>query len=174
MDDGLRGAKAGETAPDPPRSRELLARKILDSAGDVPACWQPLTRPLWSISLLQLYRHLEPDSGGINFTASNLPAGNYNFTARAFGNSGLSATSAMVNVFVLTNAALADAARLPDGRFRFSIIGIAGQTYATESSSNLIQWSAISTNVAPANLFNVTDATSTNILQRFYRARQHL
>ena len=62
--------------------------------------------------------------------------------------------------------------RLPNGQFRFTIQGIAGQTYATEASSNLLNWSAFGTNVAPADSFGITDLTSTNILQRFYRARQ--
>jgi plastocyanin len=107
-----------------------------------------------------------------NFTASNLAAGNYSFSARAFDNGGLSATSSAVNVFVLTNAILTSPVQLPDGRFHFDITGIAGQTYASESSSNLVNWIAFVTNVAPANTFSVTDSTSTNVLRRYYRARQ--
>lgn len=109
-----------------------------------------------------------------SFPANNLAAGNYTFTARAQADGGLSATSAVVNVAVLTNAVLTLPERLPDGQFRLTILGIGGQTYATESSTNLANWSAFATNVAPANSFNVTDATAPNILQRFYRARQDL
>jgi hypothetical protein len=79
----------------------------------------------------------------------------------------------VVNVFVLTNAILASPNVLPNGQFWMTVQGIAGQTYATETSTNLANWLAISTNVAPANAFNVTDTTSTNILQRFYRTRQN-
>lgn len=107
-----------------------------------------------------------------SFTLPNAAAGNYTFTARAQDNGGLSTTSAVINVFVLTNAVLTAPARLPDGKFRFSVQGVAGQTYAAESSTNLTVWSPFATNVAPANLFNITDSTSTNILQRFYRTRQ--
>jgi plastocyanin len=109
-----------------------------------------------------------------NFTASNLAAGNYSFTAQALDNLGASATSAVVNVFVLTNAILSSPTRQADGQFQFTILGIAGQTYATEASTNLLNWSAIGTNVAPADSFSITDATSTNILLRFYRTRQDL
>lgn len=109
-----------------------------------------------------------------NFTLDNAGAGNYALTARAFDNLGAAATSAPVNIFVLANALLTNLARLPDGRSRFTILGIAGQTYATESSTNLLQWSAFATNVAPANSFNVTEVTAPNVLQRFYRARQDL
>ncbi|NOS69581.1 MAG: hypothetical protein HOP33_06595 [Verrucomicrobia bacterium] len=108
------------------------------------------------------------------FTASNLAAGNYAFTARASDNKGSVTTSAVVNVFVLTNAILSSPVRLANGQFKFTLQGISGQTYAAEHSTNLQNWSAFVTNVAPANSFNVTDTTSTNVLLRFYRARQDL
>lgn len=109
-----------------------------------------------------------------NFTLSNVAAGNYRLTARAADNLGALGTSSVVNVSVLTNAFLTAPLRLPNGQFQFTIQGIAGQTYAAESSSNFQTWSAFATNVAPANSFNVTDTTATNILLRFYRARQDL
>ena len=108
-----------------------------------------------------------------NFTLNNVAAGNYSFTAIAKNNFGTASTSSVVPVFVLTNAILSQPSRFPNGQFRLTISGIAGQTYATDASSNLLDWKAIATNVAPANIFNVTDSTSTNILQRFYRARQN-
>lgn len=109
-----------------------------------------------------------------SFTLNNAAAGNYTFTARAQDNSGLAATSVVVNVFVLTNAILTSPTLLPNGQFQLTVQGFAGQIYTTEASTNLANWSAIITNVAPANSFNVTDTTSTNVLQRFYRARQDL
>jgi hypothetical protein len=105
---------------------------------------------------------------------NNLAAGNYSFSAVAADNRGTTTTSAVNNVSVLTNAILSAPTRLPSGQFQFSVLGIAGQTYATEGSANLTNWTSIVTNVAPANTFNVTDFTSTNVLQRYYRARQDL
>lgn len=105
---------------------------------------------------------------------NNLAAGNYAFTARAQDDGGLAATSAVVNVSVLTNAILSDPVRLPGGAFRLTVLGISNQTYAAEFSTNLTSWSAFATNVAPANTFNITDTTATNVLLRFYRARQDL
>ena len=107
-----------------------------------------------------------------NFTTNNLGAGNYSFTAKAFDNLGATTTSVAVNIFVQTNATITSSALLPGGSFQFTLNGIAGQTYAIEASSNLLDWSALFTNVAPADVFNVTDATSTNALRRFYRTRQ--
>ena len=108
------------------------------------------------------------------FTLNNASAGNYAFTARAQDNGGLSATSTVVNVQVLTNALLSVPAFLPNGQSWLSVQGVAGQTYALEASTNLANWAGIITNVAPANAFNVTDTTATNILRRFYRSRQDL
>jgi plastocyanin len=80
----------------------------------------------------------------------------------------------VVSANLPTNSILTEPARSPDGQFRFTIQGVAGQTYTTEVSSNLTDWSAILTNVAPANTFNVTDSTAPGVLLRFYRARQDL
>jgi hypothetical protein len=107
-----------------------------------------------------------------NFTQNNLAAGNYSFTAIAADNLGATATSAPVNIFVLTNATLTAPNMLPNRQFTFTVLGIAGQTYDTEASTDLVNWSAINTNIAPAASFNVTDAMSTNILHRFYRVSQ--
>jgi plastocyanin len=103
---------------------------------------------------------------------NGLPAGNYNLVAVASDNSGMKATNS-ISIFVLTNAMLSNPVRLADGQFQLTINGIAGQTYATETSTNLVNWTAFATNVAPADIFSVTDALSTNVLQQFYRARQN-
>ena len=103
----------------------------------------------------------------------NLAAGNYSFTARASDNLGAASTSSVVNVSVLTNALLISPLRQTGGQFQFTILTITGQTYTTEVSTNLINWTPIATNVAPSNSFKVTDSL-TNLPQRFYRTRQDL
>lgn len=105
---------------------------------------------------------------------SNLAAANYILTARALDNAGAATTSAPVRISVLTNALLSLAQRLPAGRFRFSVSGVASQLYTLEFSSNALHWVAVLTNPAPSDFFSVTDATATNVLQRFYRMRQDL
>jgi plastocyanin len=106
-----------------------------------------------------------------NFQLNNLPAGNYSFTAAAFDNTGAGMTSSVVNIFVLTNATLVSPV-LTNGQFLLTIQGIANQTYTTEASSNLMNWFPLTTNVAPANNFNVLDSSATNAPVRFYRVRQ--
>jgi plastocyanin len=112
-------------------------------------------------------------SSPYSLPVNNLAAGNYTFSAVARNNQGTAATSAVVNVFILTNAIVSNPA-LIDGQLQLTINGIAGQTYATEWSSNLLTWTAFTTNVAPANSFHVTDPSAANADLRFYRARQNL
>ena len=50
------------------------------------------------------------------------------------------------------------------------IAGAAGKTYLLQASTNLVDWTVIATNVAPAGVFEITDASATNYPYRFYRA----
>ncbi len=128
-----------------------------------------------TVTNVQFFSGVNPlgsvSSPPFNFTADNLAAGNYSFTAVAADDLGQTETSAAVNVFVLTNAVLS-APVFTNGQFQLTVQGIAGQTYATEASTNLTSWTAISTNVAPADIFDVLDPSATNFSLRFYRARQ--
>jgi plastocyanin len=58
-----------------------------------------------------------------------------------------------------------------NGQFRFTINGTAGITYVTEVSEDFSTWSAIHTNIAPADSFEFIDPSATNRLS-FYRVRQ--
>jgi plastocyanin len=82
-------------------------------------------------------------------------------------------TVSVLNV-TLPPPVLTEPTRLPDGGFRFTVQGIAGQSYTTEVSSNLTSWSPLLTNLAPASSFNVTDSTAPGVLLRYYRAHQGL
>jgi hypothetical protein len=76
-------------------------------------------------------------------------------------------------VFVSANAParLSGARNAPAGPFVLTISGGAQKTYVIQASSNLLSWFAISTNTVPANGTMIwTDATSTAVSRRFYRA----
>jgi plastocyanin len=103
---------------------------------------------------------------------TNLAAGNYSFTAVASDDGGLSRTSSAISVAVFTNAVLTNFLVLNNGQAQFDVIGIAGQIYFFDASTNLSNWISITNVVATNSLFNITDpAAATNGL-RFYRGRQ--
>lgn len=102
---------------------------------------------------------------------ASLAAGNYTFTAVATDNSGLSATSAPVPVFLLTNAVITNIA-FSNGTVHLTVLGIAGQTYVFDATTTLTNWLPFSTNVAPADLFHVADPAAGSFTNRLYRSRQ--
>jgi uncharacterized delta-60 repeat protein len=57
-------------------------------------------------------------------------------------------------------------------RFGFHVIGTAGTGALLEATTNLMDWTALQTNVLGATPFYFSDQSSSNFTQRFYRARQ--
>jgi len=65
---------------------------------------------------------------------------------------------------------LRDATIGTDGSFRYSVLGIAGESFVIESSSDLISWVPLRTNAVPASsAFQFTEPASS--ARNFYRAR---
>ena len=67
-----------------------------------------------------------------------------------------------------TKKALLSAYDYFSNRMQFTVSGITGGTYVVEASTNLVNWSAIITNITT---FTNTDIAVTNYPYRFYRAR---
>ncbi|MEO5803954.1 MAG: hypothetical protein ABIR24_10515, partial [Verrucomicrobiota bacterium] len=67
-------------------------------------------------------------------------------------------------------APILSAPRLENAQFRFTVSGFAGQTIVVQSSTNLWQWTSISTNTMGTSPVEILDATVSNLPQRFYRA----
>jgi hypothetical protein len=95
-------------------------------------------------------------------TASALPAGNYALKAVAIA-AGISATSSVVNISVVTPATTslsAQPASVADGQFSFSFSATPGLLYEVDVSSNLFDWTPMVTNVASSNLIFITNDIS--------------
>jgi hypothetical protein len=100
-------------------------------------------------------------------TASNLAANSYALTAVAAA-AGVSATSAVVNISVVSPVPVSNSGpAISGGQFSFDYTANAGLTYVVESSSNLVNWVPIATNVATNNLIIFKDASGLSA-RRFY------
>jgi len=61
--------------------------------------------------------------------------------------------------------------RTSPAEYELALRGFSGQSYVVEASTNLVNWTAITTNVATMGRFILQDAASTNYTHRFYRAK---
>ena len=57
-------------------------------------------------------------------------------------------------------------------QFQLGFLGVTGSNYVLQASTNLQNWTAISTNIATTNAFYLFDPKATNYPKRFYRVLQ--
>jgi uncharacterized repeat protein (TIGR03806 family) len=61
---------------------------------------------------------------------------------------------------------------LTNGQFQMEFNGAPGSNYVLQASTNLLNWTPLTTNLAATNLFNLMDPGATNFPLRFYRVLQ--
>ena len=126
-----------------------------------------------SVANVQFFRDttlLGADSAApFSIVASNLAAGSYALRAVAVDNGGLSSTSAVVIISVVTPVSSALSPPLvANGLFQFNYSANAGLRYVIENSSNLASWTAVRTNTASSSNERFEEAFNAGLL-RFYR-----
>lgn len=106
-----------------------------------------------------------------NLTSTPLAAGNYALTAVATA-AGISATSSVVNVSVVTPVTTGvSTAKITAGQFNFSYNVNTGLTYVVQSSSNLLTWVPVVTNIPAASpaSFSASSASKGALFYRINR-----
>ena len=58
---------------------------------------------------------------------------------------------------------------LLNGQFQLGLAGVPGKTYVLQASTNLTDWTPLSTNLATTNTFNLSDPGAATFPKRFYR-----
>lgn len=164
---------------------QLMAAWI-NSMGATPALAPPVLNPAPGIFTNSVTLTLQPPDasavlyytldGSLPTTASTLYRAPFNLvstatvTANAF-EPGYVNSVAVTGLFTIVpplNNFFAPAF-LPDGSFQTQYWAAAGQTYVLQTSSDLIHWTPLSTNVPASVPFTLTDPGAAGAPQRFYR-----
>jgi hypothetical protein len=116
--------------------------------------------------------------GTMPTTSSFLNSGSYTLTnsatvtANAF-EPGFNNSVAASAVFVLGKPMFFTSESFPgNGTFQLTFSGVPGNSYVLQASTNLVNWTSLSTNNAPTNLFKWVDPGASNFPSRFYRVLQ--
>jgi hypothetical protein len=102
-------------------------------------------------------------------TATGLAAGSYILTASATDGSGLSSTSAPVTFTIVPLYSIFAPGFLANGSFQMQYWAPAGQTYILQTSTDLLNWTPLSTNVPTSTPFTLVDPGADGARARFYR-----
>ena len=103
-----------------------------------------------------------------NLTASNLASGSYSLTAIATA-SGVSGTSSAINITVVSPVPVSlTGPQRSNGLFSFRYSVNPGLNYVVQTSSNLVNWTPVATNIASTNPAAYSEPL-TETARRYYR-----
>jgi hypothetical protein len=95
---------------------------------------------------------------------------NASITVKAF-ESGYNSSVAVNAIYIIRpQVFFTSSGSFTNQQFVLSLSGLAGKTYVLQATTNLVDWTSISTNVAGSDLFNLTDSDAAGMPYRFYRA----
>jgi uncharacterized repeat protein (TIGR03803 family) len=102
-----------------------------------------------------------------SLTVTNVQTANFGVYTIVVSNQ-VSVSSASATLSLLNPLHLGAAAFI-GGEFEFQLTGAAGASYAIQTSTNLLNWTPLITNIASNGFFLLTDTNASNSNRRFYR-----
>jgi hypothetical protein len=112
-----------------------------------------------------------PTTNSLLYTNSLVVNSNLTLIASAFETNYNNSVAASA-LFVIQPIFFTSEEFTSNGVFQLGLSGIAGSNYVLEISTDLINWIPVSTNSAPANVFELTDSNAAAFPYRFYRVLQ--
>ena len=109
-----------------------------------------------------------PTTNSLQYSGAFNLTGNTTVTANAFETNFYNSI-AVIAQFLVQPLNFTSEVFLPGQQFQLGFAGVSNDTYVLEASTNLINWTPISTNTASTNFFNLCDPNATNFQNRFYR-----
>src|SRR5262249_4988659 len=188
-----RSASTDSTIKMPPLARNLVdtsAMSVLtdwiNSLAGTPALAPPTISPAGGSFTGSVSISLQSTNGGDNFyytldgslpnTNSFLYAGPFDLTSNATVKANAFKAGFNNSVAATAQFSLRPPVQFTSGgfftndTFQMPVSGLAGKTYYLQATTNFINWSTLSTNIAPSNSFYLVDPGATNFIYRFYRA----
>jgi len=122
-------------------------------------------------SIQSLSAPAEDDSSAYAFTWENVPAGTYSLTARVTDSVGLMISSqpAAITVRPAVPTVNVRSLRFENGDFLLRVGGSIGEKFVITTSTDLIQWRGLSTNVLSSPLMDFSFSHATGADRLFYR-----
>ncbi|HEU0012015.1 MAG TPA: lamin tail domain-containing protein, partial [Verrucomicrobiae bacterium] len=112
-----------------------------------------------------------PGATSSNLTLANIQPAQAGSYAAVVTNLVGAATSQVATLTVWLRPVLTEPEVLPNGLFRFKLMGYSNQTYFIEASTNLVDWPTLTNLLTTNGIMPFTDALSPGATNRFYRAR---
>ncbi|TAL02647.1 MAG: hypothetical protein EPO07_07095, partial [Verrucomicrobia bacterium] len=113
-----------------------------------------------------------PTTNSLLYSAPLLLTSNATLSASAFETGYINSVAASAAFTVTPVIHFTSGGFLTNGQFQLGFYGFTGQTYVLLASTNLVNWTSLSTNLAVTNQFWLTDPGASNFPYRFYRALQ--
>jgi hypothetical protein len=112
-----------------------------------------------------------PTTNSLQYSGPFSLAGNAVVSANAFETNFINSIAATA-LFIVQPLQFTSGSFLSDGEFQLQFAGAPGSNYVLQASTNLLDWTPLSTNPAQSNLLYLLDPKATNFPTRFYRVLQ--